>query len=81
MLAEQTASVRRFGSERYTSTELDLLGNGIWRLLRRAERAEAEPSDAMADAAAGSAPSGAESAAEQAEAVEALGDRTVTFRA
>ena len=34
MLGEQTANIRRFGGERYTSTELDLLGNAIWRLLR-----------------------------------------------
>ena len=40
MLGHQTANLRRFGGERYTSTELDLLGNAIWRLLRRAERAE-----------------------------------------
>lgn len=40
MLAAQTERTQRFGGERYTSTELDLLGNGIWRLLRRAERAE-----------------------------------------
>lgn len=39
-LARQTASVRRFGEERYTSTQLDLMGNVIWRLLRQAERAE-----------------------------------------
>ena len=40
MLAAQSERIRRFGGERYTSTELDLLGRGIWRLLRRAERAE-----------------------------------------
>ena len=39
-LALQTANTRRFGGERYTSTELDLIGNGIWRLLRQAERSE-----------------------------------------
>ena len=39
-LALQTANIRRFGGERYTSTELDLIGNGIWRLLRQAERDE-----------------------------------------
>ena len=36
----QTDNARRFGGERHTSTELDLIGNGIWRLLRQAERAE-----------------------------------------
>ena len=40
MLGHQTVNIRRFGGERYTSTELDLLGNAIWRMLRRAERAE-----------------------------------------
>jgi phenylpropionate dioxygenase-like ring-hydroxylating dioxygenase large terminal subunit len=40
MLEAQTANATRFGGERYTSTDLDLLGNAIWRLLRRAEREE-----------------------------------------
>jgi phenylpropionate dioxygenase-like ring-hydroxylating dioxygenase large terminal subunit len=40
VLAAQTANIRRFGGERYTSTDLDVVGNAIWRLLRRAERSE-----------------------------------------
>lgn len=40
MLEEQTSNIARFGGERYTSTDLDLFGNAIWRLLRRAEREE-----------------------------------------
>lgn len=40
MLEAQTANIARFGGERYTSTDLDLLGNAIWRLLRQTERAE-----------------------------------------
>ena len=40
VLEMQAAAVRRFGGESYTSTELDVLGAQIWRLLRRAERAE-----------------------------------------
>ena len=40
MLEQQTANIRRFGGERYTSTDLDLLGNAIWRLMRQAERSE-----------------------------------------
>jgi phenylpropionate dioxygenase-like ring-hydroxylating dioxygenase large terminal subunit len=40
MLEAQTANAERFGGERYTSTDLDLLGNAIWRLMRQAERAE-----------------------------------------
>jgi phenylpropionate dioxygenase-like ring-hydroxylating dioxygenase large terminal subunit len=39
-LARQTEQTRRFGGERYASTEIDLLGTAIWRLLRQAERAE-----------------------------------------
>jgi nitrite reductase/ring-hydroxylating ferredoxin subunit len=39
-LARQTERTRAFGGERYASTELDLLGTAIWRLLRSAERAE-----------------------------------------
>jgi phenylpropionate dioxygenase-like ring-hydroxylating dioxygenase large terminal subunit len=39
-LARQSDNVRRFGRERYTSTDLDLLGNAVWRLLREAERQE-----------------------------------------
>jgi phenylpropionate dioxygenase-like ring-hydroxylating dioxygenase large terminal subunit len=40
VLADQTANIRRFGQVHYVSTDLDLLGNAIWRLLRQAERAE-----------------------------------------
>lgn len=39
-LARQTERVRELGGEHYASTELDLLGTAIWRLLRRAEQAE-----------------------------------------
>ena len=39
-LARQTERTRSFGGERYASTEIDLLGNAIWHLLRHAERAE-----------------------------------------
>ena len=51
MLAQQSAQIRRFGGERFTSTELDLLGSAIWRLLREAERAEdsADVADAARD--------------------------------
>jgi phenylpropionate dioxygenase-like ring-hydroxylating dioxygenase large terminal subunit len=44
----QADAVRRFGSERYASTELDLLGAQIARLLRRAEKGiprEEDPAD------------------------------------
>jgi hypothetical protein len=39
-LARQTEQTQRFGGERYASTEIDLLGTAIWRLLRQAEIAE-----------------------------------------
>jgi phenylpropionate dioxygenase-like ring-hydroxylating dioxygenase large terminal subunit len=35
MLKAQTAVIRRFGAERYTSTELDVLGHEVWRLLEQ----------------------------------------------
>jgi len=38
ILAEQTATIRRFGGEAYQSTDLDLMGPEIWRMLRHAER-------------------------------------------
>ena len=37
VLKLQTEAIRRFGEERFTSTELDLLGAQILRLMRRAE--------------------------------------------
>ena len=45
MLARQTESVRRFGGEQYASTDVDLLGPHIWRLLRQAERKDAPPTE------------------------------------
>ena len=36
----QSKTVRSFGGERFASTELDVLGSAIWRLLRQAERVE-----------------------------------------
>jgi phenylpropionate dioxygenase-like ring-hydroxylating dioxygenase large terminal subunit len=49
VLAQQTDNVRRFGQERYASTDLDLMGNGIWRLLRQAERDQLAPPPADED--------------------------------
>jgi phenylpropionate dioxygenase-like ring-hydroxylating dioxygenase large terminal subunit len=43
MLRLQAETVARFGGERFTSTEADLLGPQIARLLRRAERGEPAP--------------------------------------
>ncbi|HEY2406324.1 MAG TPA: Rieske 2Fe-2S domain-containing protein [Polyangiaceae bacterium] len=38
LLRKQTDNIRRFGGEQYMSTELDLLGPHIWRLLKQAEQ-------------------------------------------
>lgn len=43
MLEKQTANVRRFGGEQYVSTEVDVLGPHILRLLRAAERGKNDP--------------------------------------
>ena len=37
ILEAQAGTVRAFGGEQYQSTELDLLGPHIWRLLKQAE--------------------------------------------
>jgi phenylpropionate dioxygenase-like ring-hydroxylating dioxygenase large terminal subunit len=41
VLARQTDNIRRFGQARYASSDLDLMGLAVWRLLLHAERAEA----------------------------------------
>ena len=38
ILRLQTENIRRFGGETYRSTDLDLMGPEIWRMLRQAER-------------------------------------------
>jgi phenylpropionate dioxygenase-like ring-hydroxylating dioxygenase large terminal subunit len=43
MLRAQTDLVKRFGGEQFASTEIDVLGRHIWRLLRAAERGEVTP--------------------------------------
>lgn len=47
MLAKQTETVRRFGDERYLSTEIDLLGPHVLGLLRRAARGKLGAPDAQ----------------------------------
>lgn len=37
ILAKQTETVRRFGGEQFVSSELDLMGPNVWRLLKQAE--------------------------------------------
>ena len=43
ILKAQTETIRRFGGEQFMSTDVDVLGREIWRLLRQAERDEIEP--------------------------------------
>jgi phenylpropionate dioxygenase-like ring-hydroxylating dioxygenase large terminal subunit len=43
VLGQQTENVRRFGGEQYSSTEMDLFGSAVWRLLRHAEKGEEAP--------------------------------------
>lgn len=45
VLRAQSDSVRRFGGEQFVSTEIDLLGPHIWRLLRDAEAGSLPPAD------------------------------------
>jgi hypothetical protein len=46
ILGLQTDNVERFGGERFASTDADVLGPQIARLLRAAERGEAVPGEA-----------------------------------
>jgi phenylpropionate dioxygenase-like ring-hydroxylating dioxygenase large terminal subunit len=43
MLKAQTEVIHRFGEERFTSTELDVLGHEIWRLLEQHAQRKAPP--------------------------------------
>lgn len=45
LLAQQTEQLSRFGGEQYTSTEIDVLGPHIQRLLRAAERGDRTPGE------------------------------------
>lgn len=45
MLAKQTELIERFGGEQFVSTEIDVLGPDIWRLMKAGERGDARPSD------------------------------------
>jgi len=50
MLGLQSETIKRFGGEQFESTELDLLGPQIWRLLRDAERRAQAEATAAPDA-------------------------------
>jgi phenylpropionate dioxygenase-like ring-hydroxylating dioxygenase large terminal subunit len=45
ILKKQTETIRAFGGEQFASTEIDVLGRHIWRLLRQAEREDAHGDD------------------------------------
>ncbi|WP_224364918.1 aromatic ring-hydroxylating oxygenase subunit alpha [Hyalangium versicolor] len=45
ILKRQTDTIHRFGTEMYVSTELDVLGPAILRLLRSVEREKVKPAD------------------------------------
>jgi phenylpropionate dioxygenase-like ring-hydroxylating dioxygenase large terminal subunit len=45
VLGAQSETVRAFGGEQYMSTELDLIGPHIWRLLKQAEAGERAPDE------------------------------------
>lgn len=47
VLALQTQNIGHFGGERYTSTDIDLLGPHIWHLLKMAERGELSGSESV----------------------------------
>ncbi|MDQ3978922.1 MAG: aromatic ring-hydroxylating dioxygenase subunit alpha [Actinomycetota bacterium] len=40
ILRRQSETIRRFGGEQFSSTDLDVLGQHIWKLLRQAERGQ-----------------------------------------
>ncbi len=48
MLAAQAATIRRFGGEQFMSTEIDVLGPHIWRLLRASESGAVSRADEVA---------------------------------
>lgn len=45
ILRAQTERIRQFGGEQFASTEIDVLGRHIWRLLKSAERGEVAPDE------------------------------------
>ena len=47
MLGKQTALIKAFGGEQFASTEIDVLGRHIWRLMRSAERGDVQADVAL----------------------------------
>jgi phenylpropionate dioxygenase-like ring-hydroxylating dioxygenase large terminal subunit len=80
VLAQQAGNIRRFGRERYTSTDLDLVGNAVWRLLREAEKAESE-SGSESGSGSGSGSGAVAGAGEPSELDDSVpNNSSVTFR-
>jgi phenylpropionate dioxygenase-like ring-hydroxylating dioxygenase large terminal subunit len=50
ILHRQSENIRRFGGEQFVSTDIDVLGRHIFRLLRAAERGEVSPPNEEAEA-------------------------------
>jgi phenylpropionate dioxygenase-like ring-hydroxylating dioxygenase large terminal subunit len=46
ILAAQTEAIARFGGEQFASSDIDILGGPIWRLLKAAERGQLDEPDA-----------------------------------
>ena len=46
ILKLQTDTLRAFGGEQFASTEIDVLGRHIWRLLKSAERGDTASDEA-----------------------------------
>ena len=49
ILKTQTENIQRFGGEQFASTEIDVLGRHIWRLMKAAERGDATRPDPTED--------------------------------
>jgi phenylpropionate dioxygenase-like ring-hydroxylating dioxygenase large terminal subunit len=45
ILKKQTETIHRFGGEHFTSTDVDVIGRHVWRLLRSAERGDTNDVD------------------------------------
>jgi phenylpropionate dioxygenase-like ring-hydroxylating dioxygenase large terminal subunit len=45
ILKKQTETIQLFGAEQFASTEIDVLGKHIWRLLKAAERGDTQTGD------------------------------------
>jgi phenylpropionate dioxygenase-like ring-hydroxylating dioxygenase large terminal subunit len=49
ILKRQSDTIREFGGEQFMSTEIDVLGPDIWRLLKHAERGDPQPEELVAE--------------------------------